>query len=89
MMPASSFDRLFGDDDGPLGSVFLDSAAHTPSLTLLHRLVVTLGLIEASQAKSMYGHWRTKTQCKSDSTLHYWKSRVGPHGCDNFCDIFT
>jgi hypothetical protein len=30
-MPTSSFDRLFGDADSLLGSVFLDSAARTLS----------------------------------------------------------
>jgi hypothetical protein len=73
-MPASSFNRLFGDADGPLGSKFLDSTAPTPSASSVHHLVVTLGLIETSQTKTAYGHWRTKTQCKSDSTLRYWKS---------------
>jgi hypothetical protein len=73
-MVASSFDRLFRDPDGLLGSVFLDSISPTLSLTSLPRLVVTKGLIEASQAKSTYGHWRTKTQCRSDPTLHYWKN---------------
>jgi hypothetical protein len=43
-MPASGFDRLFGDADGLLGSVFLDSAAPTLSAALLHHLVITLGL---------------------------------------------
>jgi hypothetical protein len=69
-MPASSFDSLFGDADGLLGSVFLDSAAPTLSATSLHHLVVTLGLIEISQVKVTYGHRRTNTQCKSDPTLH-------------------
>jgi hypothetical protein len=73
-MPASSFDCLFGDADGLLGSVFLDSAAPTLSAASLRHLVVTLGLIQISQAKATYGHWRTKMQCKSDPTLHYWKS---------------
>ncbi len=59
-MPASSFDRLFGDD-GPIGSVWLDATAPTLSPKALHSLVVTSGLIEASQAKANYGHWRTKT----------------------------
>jgi hypothetical protein len=45
-------------------------------VALLHRLVVTLGLIEISQTKVTYAgrHWRTKTQCKSDLTLYYWKN---------------
>jgi hypothetical protein len=47
-MPASSFDHLFGDANGLLGSVFLDSAARTLSAASLHRLVVVLGLIEIS-----------------------------------------
>jgi hypothetical protein len=55
-MPASSYDRLFGDADGPLGSVFLHSAAPTLSVASLHHLIITLGLVEISQAKSMYGH---------------------------------
>jgi hypothetical protein len=76
-MPASSFDCLFGDADGLLGSVFLDRAAPTLSAALLHCLAVTSGLIEISQAKVTYGHWRMKTQCKSDLTLHYWKSPAG------------
>jgi hypothetical protein len=73
-MPVSSFDRLFSDADGLLGSVFLDSAAPTLSKASLHRLVVVSGLIETSQARATYGHWRTKTQCKADPTLRYWKS---------------
>jgi hypothetical protein len=73
-MPTSSFVCLFGDADGLLGSVFLDSAAPTLSAASLHRLVVTLGLIQISQAKATYGHWRTKMQCKSDPSLHHWKS---------------
>jgi hypothetical protein len=40
----------------------------------MHSLVITSGLVEASQAKATYGHWRMKTQCKPDLTLHYWKS---------------
>jgi hypothetical protein len=73
-MPVSSFDGLFGDADGLLGSVFLDSAAPTLLAASLHHLVVVSGLIEISQARATYGHWRTKTQCKANSTLHYWKS---------------
>ena len=74
-MPTSSFVCLFGDADGLLGSVFLDSAAPTLSAaSLLHRLVVTLGAVDISQAKVTYGRWRTKTQCKSDPALHYSKS---------------
>jgi hypothetical protein len=37
-------------------------------------LVISSGLIEVAQGKSTYGHWRTKTQCKSGPSLHYWKS---------------
>jgi hypothetical protein len=74
MMPASSFNHLFSDADGPLGSIFLDCATPTPSGVLLHCLVVTSSLIETSQAKSTYGHWRMKMQCKSDLKFHYWKS---------------
>jgi hypothetical protein len=62
-MPASSFDHLFGDADGLLGSVFLDSAAPTLSAASLHHLVVSSGLVEISQAKATCGHWRTETQC--------------------------
>jgi hypothetical protein len=65
---------LFGDADGLLCSVFLDSAAPTLSSALLHPLVLTSGVVDISQAKATYGHWRTKTQYKSDPTLHYWKS---------------
>jgi hypothetical protein len=68
---ASSFDRLSGDADGLLGSGFLDGAEPTLSAVSLHRLVVTSGVVDISQAKSTYGHWRTKMQCKSDPTLHY------------------
>jgi hypothetical protein len=51
-MPAvGSFDRLFGVD-GPIGSVWLDATAPTLSPKALHSLVVTSGLIEASQAKA-------------------------------------
>jgi hypothetical protein len=71
MKPASSFECLFSDADGQLGSVFLVSAAPTLFLTSLHYLVVTSGHVETSQqAKSTYGHWRTKMQCKSHSMLH-------------------
>lgn len=74
-MPAtiSSFDRLFGDP-GLIGSVWLDLTAPTLSPKSLHHLVVTSGIIEAAQARTAYGHWRTKTQCKSDPSLRYWKS---------------
>jgi hypothetical protein len=73
-MPASSIDCLFGDADGVLSSVFLDSAAPTLSEASLHHLAITSGLVEISQAKVTYDHWGTKTQCESDPTLHYWKS---------------
>jgi hypothetical protein len=67
----SSFDCLFGVG-GPIGSVWLGVTVPTLSPRLLHSLVVTSGLIEeASQNKSTHGHWRTKTQWKSDLTLHY------------------
>jgi hypothetical protein len=75
-MPASSFDRLFGDADDLLGSVFLDSTAPTLSAASLHALVVTSGVVDISQAKATYGHWRTKMKCKSDPTLHYWKNHA-------------
>jgi hypothetical protein len=75
-MTVSSFNGLFGDADGLLGSVYLDGIAPTLSMTSLHRLVVTKGLIKTSRAKSTHGHWRTKTQCKSDPDLNYWKSPV-------------
>jgi hypothetical protein len=73
MPAASSFDCLFGAD-APIGSVWLDATAPTLSPKSLHSLVVSTGLIDAAQAKSTYGHWRTKTQCKLDPKLHYWKS---------------
>jgi hypothetical protein len=73
MPAASSFDRLFGAD-APIGSVWLDTTAPTLSPKSLPSLVVSSGPIEASQAKSTYGHWRMKTQCKSDLQLHYSKS---------------
>jgi hypothetical protein len=73
MPAATSFDRLFGAD-APMGSVWLDATAPTLSPKSLHSLVVSSGIIDAAQAKSTYGHWRTKTQCKSDPSLHYWKS---------------
>jgi hypothetical protein len=76
-MPTSSFDCLLGDADGLLGLAFLNSAAPTLSAASLHRLVVTSGVVDISKAKATYGHWRTKTQCKSDPTLHYWKSPAG------------
>jgi hypothetical protein len=47
-MPASSFDHLFGDTNGSLGSVFLDSMVPTLSAALWHRLIVVLGFIEIS-----------------------------------------
>jgi hypothetical protein len=73
-MPAAiSFDRLLGAN-ALIGSVWLDATAPTLSPKPLPSLVVSSGLIEASQAKCTYGHWRTKTQCKSDPQLHYWKS---------------
>jgi hypothetical protein len=74
MMPvATGFDCLFGAN-APIDSVWLDATVPTLSPKLLHSLVVSSGLIEDSQATSAYGHWRTKTQCKSDPLLHYWKS---------------
>jgi hypothetical protein len=57
-MPASSCDHLFGNADALLGSVFLDSYAPTLSTTLLHCLVIAPGLIDISQVKATYGHWR-------------------------------
>jgi hypothetical protein len=72
-MPASSFYRLFSAADGLLGSVFLDRAAPTLSVASLHRLVAVSGPLETSQARTMYGHWRTKTQCSPDPTSHYYK----------------
>jgi hypothetical protein len=68
-----SFDRSFGTA-GPLGSNWLGTANVLFSPAALHHLVVSTGLLEASQAPSAYGHWRTKTSCKSDPTLQYWKS---------------
>jgi hypothetical protein len=73
MPVASTCDRLFGDE-GPIGSVWLDLTAPTLSPRSFYHLVVTSGLVEASQAWTTYGHWRTKTQCKSDPLLRYWKS---------------
>jgi hypothetical protein len=75
MPAATSFDHLFGAD-AQIGSVWLDATAPTFSLKSLHSLVVSSGLIKAAQAKSTYGHWRIKTQCESNPSLHYYKSTI-------------
>jgi hypothetical protein len=69
----TSFDRSFSTT-APLGSTWLGSANVPFSPAALHHLVVSTGLLEASQARSAYGHWKTKTSCKSDPTLQYWKT---------------
>jgi hypothetical protein len=69
----TTFERLFGTA-GPLGSNWLGTANVPFSPTALHQLVVSIGLLEASQAWSENGHRRTKTLGKSDPTLKYWKS---------------
>jgi hypothetical protein len=70
----TTFERLYGPAE-PLGSTWLGSANVPFSPVALHHLVVSTDLLEASQARSGYGHWwRTKTLCKSDQTLQYWKS---------------
>jgi hypothetical protein len=67
------FERLFGPT-GTLGPNWLGSANVPFSPTTLHHLVVSTNLVEAAQARSAYGHWSTKTLCKSDSMLQYWKA---------------
>ena len=64
--------RLFQGEDARMGTKWLESVSTGWTETSLHCLVETTGTLSAAKTKEIYGHFRTKTQMKSQEGP-YWK----------------